>query len=263
MPVSWLDPVEFYRTLPDCVDATEERAEVDVAALSEFLGAIPDNAHPKRLLDVGCGRGMHLVRWLQRGFRVAGIDAVASLLQEAGLRLRKHAQESAQHERVMLYRADVRDEGAMAALPQHFDFLVAHQNFFHHLKREDIHTVLRSLRMITRPHGRLAFDWTLVGDSGPRAYWPGIHMTDRGGPCTITFDKEKHVFIRQWEIEGITVAEAFHIHSADDLHDAACRAGWRVVDDQPTRTADPTIDPRRVLVLENSGLIAGRSVSGQ
>ncbi|MDD9716012.1 methyltransferase domain-containing protein [Dinoroseobacter sp. PD6] len=83
-----------------------------------MLQAVQAHAPGRDLLDLGCGPGAPLARWLSwRGFRVTGVDGAAGMLP--------HFRRSTRGARTL--RADMRH----LALGRRFDALLAWDSFFH------------------------------------------------------------------------------------------------------------------------------------
>lgn len=83
--------------------------------LERFAALLPTNG---RILDIGCGAGQPVARWLiERGFRVAGVDSSPSLIAICRARF----PEAAWHV------ADMR----VLALGERFDGLIAWHSLFH------------------------------------------------------------------------------------------------------------------------------------
>ena len=119
-----------------------------VAALERRL-AQAGLARGAWVLDAACGTGLSTLPWLERGYRVVGVDASESMLQRCRQRLR-----SAGHQ-VELIRQDL-----LHLAPGHlFDAVVCmHSGLDYILDEGDLSAAFRSLRGCLERGGLLAFD---------------------------------------------------------------------------------------------------------
>lgn len=101
------------------------------------------------MLDAACGTGLSTLPWLRRGYRVAGADASAPMLERA----QRRAQEAG-------YEAEFRLQDLLALdLGRSFDAAVCmHSGLDYILRDEDLAQAFRSLRRCLRVGGLLAFD---------------------------------------------------------------------------------------------------------
>ena len=143
----WFESDALWEAMLPALDAPARArvAEDDVRALSGLLGL----SGRERVLDVGCGAGVHAVALARRGHRVIGLDRTAALLFAAQARAR------AERVDVSWLLSDMRTfelEGPV-------DLAVCLQATFGYLPRlEDDLAVLRRLRGALAPGGRLVLD---------------------------------------------------------------------------------------------------------
>jgi len=62
-----------------------ERLKVELPFLEAQLAAIDTGGRPKRVLDAACGTGMHAIELARRGYRVAGADLSAGMIERAAV----------------------------------------------------------------------------------------------------------------------------------------------------------------------------------
>lgn len=127
--------------------------EALLSALTAGLGP------PARALDLGCGAGVPVTRWLAARCRVTGVDLSGGQLALA-------------RERVpgaLLARADI---GALAFAPGSFDAVVALYSIIH-LPREEQPALLASIARWLRPGGRFLATWPLAAWEGREDDWLG------------------------------------------------------------------------------------------
>lgn len=116
--------------------------------LDRFLAALPHGARGARILDIGCGGGEPVARYLAgAGCRVTGIDTAPALLALALARLPRHR----------WLRRDMR----RLRLGRRFDGLVAWDSFFHLMAHDQ-----RRMAVVFRRH--TAPGAVLMFTSGPR-----------------------------------------------------------------------------------------------
>lgn len=145
---------------PDDILATYDRVAADFAALrsrilfekpmlDRMLGVTPRNVSPRRLLDLGCGPGLPLARYLsERGLAVTGVDGAAGMIELYQQNL-PHAQ---------AHHADMRG----LDLSAEFDAILAWDSFFH-LSPDDQRGMFPVFARHAAPNAALMFT------SGPAA----------------------------------------------------------------------------------------------
>ncbi len=104
-----------------------------------------------RVLDVMCGSGRLVVPLAQAGFRVAGIDSSAAMIERARMRVAA----AGVAPRVTLHHQDVRS--ALPPGPYHLA-IVALNSFMHLTTTKDQLTALDHIRSALDPDGLLAID---------------------------------------------------------------------------------------------------------
>lgn len=130
-------------------DLSHDRLTDDIPFL---LGLAAGVAGP--VLEIGCGSGRLLVPLADAGFTVVGVDSSAEMLSRAEARLATAL--AAVRGRVRLVAADVRH----LSLPpeEKFGLIVFGYNTFMHLDEAAAGAVLKRLRPLLRPGGRLLLD---------------------------------------------------------------------------------------------------------
>ncbi len=102
-----------------------------------------------RVLDLGCGGGLHALELAQRGFQVVGVDAEASAIARA--RERALGLEWARFEVMDLEEADPRRLG-------NFDLIVSLGNVLSHISKSRVAELLGELRGTLGADGWLVFN---------------------------------------------------------------------------------------------------------
>jgi SAM-dependent methyltransferase len=97
------------------------------------------------VLEIGCGGGPLISRFLEAGYRYTGLDLSAAMLRIA----RRH------HPGARFIRGDMRN----FALGRKFDaVLITGRTFSHLIRNEDVLSTLKSVHAALKPKGLLAFD---------------------------------------------------------------------------------------------------------
>jgi cyclopropane fatty-acyl-phospholipid synthase-like methyltransferase len=112
-----------------------------------------------RVLDLGCGAGVPVTRWLAERFRVTGVDLSAAQLALA----REHLPGAS------LVRADM---GTIAFAPGSFEAVVSCYAIIH-LPREEHPALLASIARWLRPGGRFLATWAMGEWEGREDDWLG------------------------------------------------------------------------------------------
>lgn len=110
-----------------------------------------------RVLDLGCGAGVPVTRWLTERFRVTGVDLSAAQLALA----RQHLTGAS------LLRADM---GTVAFASASFDAVLSLYAIIH-LPREEQPALLASIARWLRPGGRFLATWAIGEWEGREENW--------------------------------------------------------------------------------------------
>jgi len=137
------------------------------ALLLDF--GLPDDAW---LLDVACGTGLSVLPWLERGYRVVGVDVCRPMLDVARARLR-----DAGHDDVLLLEQDI-----LALAPgRTFDAAICmHAGLDYLLDARDLAAAFAAMRNCLKPGGLLAFDKCLDEPAFYRADYGNSRRLDCG-----------------------------------------------------------------------------------
>lgn len=165
-----------------------------------------------RLLDVGCGLGERTNVWAHRGYTVTGIDRCQSLLVAARSRFPE----------LKLLESDA----CQSFEQERFDVGVAHFNFLMMLPLEEVHALLRALRVCISPNGAFLTDVSLPREDplNFRECWSfnGKAFTEVG---TLLEDGYQH----EWFEAGERVCqERFWFRTRDTYQEIARSCGWNV-----------------------------------
>ena len=132
--------ISLYEENAEAWDRQRGRDLHEQGWLARFAALLPPGG---QVLDIGCGMGEPIARWLvERGFRLTGVDSAASLVAMARQRM------PAQSWRV----ADMRE----LALGRRFDGVLAWHSFFH-LTPEDQQRMFRVFAAHALPRAPLMF----------------------------------------------------------------------------------------------------------
>lgn len=130
-------------------DLTHDRLVEDIPLLLRLAGEINGP-----VLEIGCGSGRLLVPLARAGFAVTGVDASREMLARAELRLA--AEPAAVRDRVRLVAADAKTVDLAGG--EQFGLIVFGYNTFMHLDEAAAGVVLKRLRPLLAPEGRLVID---------------------------------------------------------------------------------------------------------
>lgn len=125
--------VPLYARSVDAYDRQRGRGLFEREWLGRFVAAMPADGRGRDVLDLGCGMGEPIARWLiGQGLAVTGVDAAAGMIDLCRERFSEHdrpGHEWPGHEWIV---ADMR----ALALARRFDGILAWDSFFH-LTAED------------------------------------------------------------------------------------------------------------------------------
>jgi cyclopropane fatty-acyl-phospholipid synthase-like methyltransferase len=133
---------------------TEDPATL--AALEELARELPPGA---AVLDLGCGAGVPVTRWLAQRFAVTGVDLSAKQLEMAR-RLVPAAR---------LLKADMTD---ISLAPETFDAVVALHSIIH-VPRAEHSALLGNIHRWLKPGGGFLATWALGEWEGEESDWEG------------------------------------------------------------------------------------------
>ena len=109
-----------------------------------------NNSQPKKVLDVGCGTGGHLILLAQRGYEITGIDASESMIEIARNKIQKMNLD------VRLYTYDIRN----FSLNEKFDAVICMFAVIDYLtENEDLQKAFDNVRKHMRKGGLFIFDF--------------------------------------------------------------------------------------------------------
>jgi cyclopropane fatty-acyl-phospholipid synthase-like methyltransferase len=127
-----------------------------LAALEELERELPPGA---AVLDLGCGAGVPVTRWLAQRFAVTGVDLSAKQLEMAR-RLVPAAR---------LLKADMTD---LSFAPETFDAVVALHSIIH-VPRAEHSALLGNIHRWLKPGGGFLATWALGEWEGEESDWEG------------------------------------------------------------------------------------------
>jgi SAM-dependent methyltransferase len=135
----------------------------------EFYESTPIGQTNKSLLDVCCGTGELALFFLEKGYRVVGIDLSADMLAHA----RKKTAEYIEAEKAAFVEADA----ARFSLDERCGLVVSTFDALNHLPDSDaLRGCFQAVRNVLVPGGLFIFD--LNTRKGLRERWNGIHVED-------------------------------------------------------------------------------------
>ncbi len=141
---------ERYLASKDAADPTT------LAALEELIRGLPPDA---AVLDLGCGAGVPVTRWLAQRFAVTGVDLSARQLELA----RQHVPAA------NFLKADMSD---LSLAPETFDAVVALHSFIH-VPRTEHPALLGKIHHWLKPGGVFLATWALGEWEGEESDWEG------------------------------------------------------------------------------------------
>ena len=141
---------ERYLASKDAEDPTP------LAALEELARELSPGA---AVLDLGCGAGVPVTRWLAQRFAVTGVDLSARQLELA----RRHVPAAS------FFKADMTD---LSLAPETFDAVVALHSIIH-VPRAEHPGLLGKIRRWLKPGGAFLATWALGEWEGEESDWEG------------------------------------------------------------------------------------------
>jgi cyclopropane fatty-acyl-phospholipid synthase-like methyltransferase len=127
-----------------------------LAALEELTRELPPDA---AVLDLGCGAGVPVTRWLSQRFAVTGVDISARQLELA----RRHVPAA------RFLKADMADLGLA---PETFNAVVALHSIIH-VPRAEHPALLGNIHRWLKPGGGFLAIWALGAWEGEEDDWEG------------------------------------------------------------------------------------------
>ena len=202
-------------TMPEWDDIFEEKGRVftephqDVEQVVQVFQA----HHVKRVLDVGCGSGRHLVYLSKRGFETFGFDVSQSALSLA--------HEWLEEENLQATIITHRMEKRFPYQDSFFDAVISTQVIHHNRMREILFTV-GEIERVLRSDGVLFVTFPILSevpsegdkDWGLEQIEPGTyiphHGPEAGLPHHYFTEEEIYEVFRSFDIQSITIDETRH-----------------------------------------------------
>lgn len=165
--------------------------------LLNFFTATPAGEAHRSLLDLGCGTGQLAHLFLERGFRVTGLDLSAAMLEYA----RELCADYIATGQARFERGDI----ARFSMADHFGLVTATYDVLNHLEDLDaLRQCFRSVFPLLVDEGKFIFD--LNTRLGLRR-WTGISVEDSEELCLITRGVYDEHGGRAWlQVSGFTRA---------------------------------------------------------
>jgi SAM-dependent methyltransferase len=223
-----------------------------------FYERTPVGGEHKTLLDVCCGTGQLALYFLERGYRVVGIDLSEAMLGYA----RENAAHYIESGQARFRQADAAD----LSLDERFGLAVSTFDSLNHLPDENaLRSCFQSVDAVLVPGGTFIFD--LNTEAGLRRQWSGVQVQDTEEILLMNrgfYDEETH---KAWvKISGFVRTEGglyerfeqVAFNTAFDLEwvrAALLEGGWGIVhfahiDDLGTPIADPEAESRAFIVAQ-------------
>jgi SAM-dependent methyltransferase len=190
---------------------------------------------PPRLLDVGCGPGLHLGPWRDAGFVVAGLDASPTMLRLAATAYRRYmaGRRTTDNDQCTLYLADVRDKQGLQAMSSLFDVAVARFNFLNLFRAADIAIVMASLAQLVRADGMLVTDFSEESNVPIDLQNAAVtNLSNEKVPGTLETVERDHC--QEWLGVSEPLHETYWSHSGEEVRHAGNQAGWTEVAEERT-----------------------------
>jgi cyclopropane fatty-acyl-phospholipid synthase-like methyltransferase len=169
------------------LDTKDPEEPLALDALADLISFLPQGA---TVLDLGCGAGVPVTRWLtERGFAVTGVDVSARQLELA----RKNVPEAT------FLKADMAE---VTFAPETFDAEVAFHSIIH-VPRTDHQELLRNIHRWLEPRGVFLATMTVTDYEGRDEDWEGW-----GAPMAWShYDRDANV--------GMLREAGFELHYAE------------------------------------------------
>lgn len=184
------------------------------------LDLVPLTGNRLSLVDIGCGPGWHLEAWAEAGFRVAGVDASRTMLEQARTRLAAAGQSAE------LYLADVR-QGREIPAGLNFDLAVSHFNLPNLFPPEEREALFRTAARLVRPGGYWILDFS-EPFATPASIEETIHLPtdilERKGK----FNGQLGRYDQLWKSSTLTCVEQFWFGHRAAAPSLALGTGWRL-----------------------------------
>ena len=169
------------------LDTKDPEDPLALDALADLISFLPQGA---TVLDLGCGAGVPVTRWLtERGFAVTGVDVSARQLELA----RKNVPEAT------FLKADMAE---VTFAPETFDAVVAFHSIIH-VPRKHHQELLRNIHRWLEPRGVFLATMTVTDYEGRDEDWEGW-----GAPMAWShYDRDANV--------GMLREAGFELHYAE------------------------------------------------
>jgi len=160
--------------MPDWEKIFEEKGHIFVNPHPDMsrLTKIFQNEDVKRILDLGCGTGRHLVHFSREGFEVSGFDASKTAIDLAVKWLKDEELDADVHQHRM--------EEQFPYLDDFFDAIISIQVIHHNLMR-DILTTVKEVERVLKIGGHLFITVPILGPKpeDPEDDW-NLHQVEAG-----------------------------------------------------------------------------------